>query len=57
MGDQNGLYTARYCLKGCHRAVRTVSGTQNREKASLQAHVVNENKKNSKNKWSYNKKD
>ena len=27
-GDQNGLYTARYGLKGCHRAVRTVSDSQ-----------------------------
>ena len=37
IGDQNGLYTARYGLKGCHRAVRTVPATQNREKAVLQA--------------------
>ncbi len=36
-GDQNGLYTARYCLKGCHRAVRTVPVTKNREKIGLQA--------------------
>jgi hypothetical protein len=37
MGVQNGFYTARYGLKGCHRAVRTVPATQNREKAALQA--------------------
>ncbi len=32
-----GFYTARYGLKGCHRAVRTVPATQNLEKAALQA--------------------
>jgi hypothetical protein len=36
-GVQNGFYTARYGLKGCHRAVRTVPATQNREKAAPQA--------------------
>jgi hypothetical protein len=33
-GVQNGFYTARYDLKGCHRAVRTVPATQKREKAA-----------------------
>ena len=36
-GVQNGFYTARYGLKGCHWAVRAVPATQNREKAVPQA--------------------
>jgi len=34
-----------------------VSGTQNREKTDPQAHAVNEYRKNSKDKYSHNKKD
>jgi hypothetical protein len=48
-GVQNGFYTARYGLKGCHRAVRTVPATQNRKKASPQAHSNTKGCKNSKN--------
>ena len=36
-GVQNGFYAARYGLKGCYRAVRTVSATKNREKTAPQA--------------------
>ena len=48
-GVQNGFYTARYGLKGCHRAVRTVPATQNREKAAPQARSKSKGHKNSKN--------
>jgi len=46
---QNGFYTTRYGLKGCHRAVRTVPDTQNREKAAPQALSNIKECKNSKN--------
>jgi hypothetical protein len=48
-GVQNGFYTARYGLKGCHRAVRSVPATQNREKAASQARSNPKEYKNSKN--------
>ncbi len=49
-GVQNDFYTARNGLKGCHRAVRTVPVTQNREKNSLQqARSNTEGIKNNKN--------
>jgi len=48
-GVQNGFYTARYGLQGCHRAVRTVPADQNREKAAPQARSNTKKCKNSKN--------
>ncbi len=48
-GVQNGFYTARYGLKGGHRAVRTVIATQNCEKAAPQARSNIKECKNSKN--------
>jgi len=48
-GVQNDFYTARYGLKGCHRAVRIVPATKNREKAAPQARSNTRECKNSKN--------
>jgi hypothetical protein len=48
-GVQNGFYSARCGLKGCHRAVRTVPATQNREKTATQARSNIKEWKNSKN--------
>ena len=44
--DQNGFYTARYGLKGCHRAVRTAPDTQKREKQAYKPTVIKKNKRN-----------
>jgi hypothetical protein len=34
---QNGFYTARYGLKGCHRAVRTGAATKAVKRTGLEA--------------------
>ncbi len=47
---QDGRYTARYCLKGCHRAVITGPTIQSRGKAGLQDRITNKTIKNSKTK-------